>query len=625
MIFLMFHTEETWPIEDKSTYLALWPCLNTGTLSSVISSSLPLTPDTSSHLTPPTPNTMLLLLILALVQGRPQLYPPNDTSNITLHLPPLDDPHYWLEDVLGSKALARTQELNAKCLDAVGDPKDTHTYQRIKEALDSKDRIPSIQRIGTSALYYNFWKDKEHVQGIWRRTTLESFLSEHEGGQTKWSTVMDLDALSPPTTGTAKSWVWGGSTPLDEGPKISKWDRALIKLSPGGSDASTFREFDLATSSFVDPEGPDRGFVLPKPAKTRISYRSREECLVGTDFGEDGSSLTSSGYPRIIKSWKRGTPIEEAVTVFEVNQTDISASQYAYHDRGHAHEFQLRAITFYTSAYLYRSLTASKMFSTTADAESQLFKSVPIPEDAELSTFADVALVTLSSDLSAPPGAPANTVFPKGALVSLPMTDLINNDWTKAMALFTPTPFRSLSSPTQTKDYLVLKVLEDVRTGLEFWRFDADERSWTKEEQELKEGGKAVPVGQNVGVSSPNRDSTADNRLWLWRAGYLVPPTLELASAEDGCTKTKVARSQAAMFNTSGMMVEQRFAVSADGTRVPYFVIRKEDMEMNGTNPTLIEAYGGFQISKLPGYSAAVGAGWLERGGTKVVANIRGR
>ena len=550
----------------------------------------------------------------------------NMTSSTATTSPPMDDPHHWLEDVLGAEALARVEELNTKCLEAVGDPKDTPTYTRIKEILDSKDKIPSIYRVGTdpSALYYNFWQDEEHVQGIWRRTTLDSFLSEREGGRTEWTTVLDVDALAPPTTGTAKTWVWHGSTLLDEGPELSRWDRALIKLSPGGSDADTCREFDLTTSSFVEPEGINRGFALPTAAKTSISYRSRDECLVGTDFGGDGSTLTDSGYPRVVRSWKRGTPIEEAVTVFEAQQADIAASQYAYHDRGHVHEFQLRSITFYTSAYLYRSLTASKMATTTADAESQPFKPVPIPEDAELSTFADVALITLRTDLSAPSGAAADTMFLTGAMVSLPMADLMNNDWSKAMALFTPTPSRSLSSTTQTKDYLVLKVLEDVRTGLEFWRFDADGRTWTRAEQEVKEGGDAVPVGQDVDVASPCRDASADNDLWLFRNGYLVPNALELASAEDGCAKTRLVRSQPAMFDASSLMVEQRFAVSADGTKVPYFVIRRQDLKMDGTNPTLLDAYGGFEISLLPGYSAGVGAGWLERGGTKVIANIRG-
>ena len=530
---------------------------------------------------------------------------------------PLDDPHVWLEDVLGDKPLAKVEELNAACLSEVGDPKETPAYRKIKSILDSKEKIPHAYRIGNGpdAQYYNFWQDDEHVQGIWRRTSFESFLTDDP----EWITVLDVDALAPPDTETAKTWVWHGSTLLDEGPE-SQWDRALIKLSPGGSDADTAREFDLTTGQFVDPEGPQSGFAMPNPAKTNISYRSRDECMVGTDFGADGSALTDSGYPRVCKSWKRGTPIEEAVTVFEGEKTDIAAYQYAYHDRGHEHEFQLRSITFYTSSYNYRSLEPGSINGCTADAEEAQFRPVPIPEDAELSTFADMALLTLRSDLEVP--GDGDKTFKAGSLLTLPMSNLMEDDWSAVSALFEPTPSKSLSSSSDTKDYLVLKVLEDVRTRLEFWKYDPTTHSWSAQEQVKEEG--AVPVGQDIAVHSPCRDSSATNDLWLFRDGYLVPDALELASAEDGCVESRVIKSKPAMFDAEGLVVEQRFAESKDGTRIPYFVIRKEDLAMDGSNPVLLDAYGGFEISMLPGYSAGVGAGWLERGGVKVIANIRG-
>ena len=526
-----------------------------------------------------------------------------------------DDPHIWLEDVLGEKQLEWVEKCNKKCIETVGDPKETETYQRIKSILDSKDKIPHAYRIGNDAdsMYYNFWQDAKHVQGIWRRTTLESYKSKDP----EWTTVLDLDALPQPTTDTAKTWVWHGSTLLDEGAN-SKWDRAIIRLSPGGSDADIAREFDLKTKQFVDPDGADRGFALEQPAKTRIAYRSRDEVLVGTDFNQDGSTLTDSGYPRVVKSWKRGTPIEEAVTVFEGEQTDIAAHQYAFHDRGFVHEFQLRSITFYTSKYFYRSLTADAIASTTADEESTPFKEVPIPEDAELGMFADIAMVTLRSDFEAD-----GTTFKAGSLIVLPMSELMDNDWSNALPMFEPTPSRSLSSTSETKDYVILKILEDVKTKLEFWRYDADTKSWTKQGADDDEG--AVPIGQDVSVGSHCRDSSADNNLWLWRDGYLVPDTLEMATAEDCCAKTEHIKSKPAMFNADDLCVEQHFATSADGTKIPYFVMRKKDLVMDGSNPVLLDAYGGFEISMLPGYSAGVGAGWLERGGTKVIANIRGK
>jgi len=523
------------------------------------------------------------------------------------------DPHLWLENILGEKQLAWVEQCNRRCLDHVGDPKETASYQRIKDILDSKDKIPHAYRIGNNpdSQYYNFWQDANHVQGIWRRTTLESFKSKDP----EWTTVLDLDALSPPTTDTAKTWVWHGSTLLDEGPD-STWDMALIKLSPGGSDADTCREFDLTKGEFVDPSSG--GFAIPNPAKTRISYRSRDEVLVGTDFGTDGSTLTDSGYPRVVKSWKRGTPMEDAVTVFEGERTDIAAHMYAYHDRGFVHEFQLRSITFYTSKYFYRPLTVGGIAGTTADEETTPFREVPIPEDAELDMFADWAMVTLRSDYEPAAG---NVLFKAGSLVMLPMSDLMENVWANASVMFTPSSSRSLSSMSESKDFVILKILDDVKTKLEFFKYDAKNRTWTKQD-----GGEdaEVPIGEDVSVSSHCRDSSADNALWLWRDGYLVPDSLEMGSADDCCATSEHIKSKPPMFKADGLCVEQHFTTSLDGTPIPYFVIRQKDIAFDGSNPVLLDAYGGFEISMLPGYSAGVGAGWLERGGCKVIANIRG-
>ena len=293
------------------------------------------------------------------------------------------DPHKWLEDVLGDRPMSWVKSRNEECIASLGEPTKTETFKRILGILDSKDKIPSLYRIGgPGGHFYNFWQDDVHVQGIWRKTTYESYKS----GAPDWQTVIDLDALPPPTCGTAKTWVWHGSTLLDDGPG-GDWDRALIALSPGGSDADTTREFDLKAETWVDPA--DGGFAMPDTAKTSIRYRSRNEVLVGTDFGGNGKSMTDSGYPRVVKSWKRGTPIESATVVFEGEQADVACSQYAYHDRGFGHEFQLRSITFYTSKYFYRALSAGSLQSVSAADEPTPFAPVPMPEDAELSTFAD--------------------------------------------------------------------------------------------------------------------------------------------------------------------------------------------------------------------------------------------
>ena len=540
-----------------------------------------------------------------------------------------EDPHRWLEDVLGDRPLAWVEGKNKECIKAVGDVTKTgDTYGRILSILDSKDKIPPIYRIGTEedgGMFYNFWRDDTHVQGIWRKTTLESYRGD---GPTEWKTVLDFDKLPPPTVGTAKTWVWHGSTLLDPGPLpgAGKADRALISMSPGGSDADTKREFDLVAEDWVPTpsEGGD-GFHLPVPAKTRASYRSRDELLVGTDFGGDGSALTDSGYPRVIKSWKRGTPIEDAKVVFEGEQADVAAAMYAYHDRGEVHEIQVRAITFYTSKHFYRSLTAEDLAGKTAAEDETPFKEVPIQEDAEFGTFGAMALITLRSDWTPDPGG-GSTTFKSGSLLSVPIEDVMNNEWSRAQALFEPTASTSLQSTTETRDYLVLKVSDHVRTRLVFWRYAPGKPfgTWTEQKAGGGGGGGLVPAGEDVGVSSINRNSELDNKLWLWRDGYLVPNTLELSDAESGCARTEKITAEPARFDSSGLVVEQDFVESKDGTRIPFFVMRPKDLAFDGTAPTLLDAYGGFEIPMLPGYSGSVGAGWLERGGVKVIANIRG-
>jgi len=518
------------------------------------------------------------------------------------------DPHAFLEDVLGDESLKWVKEQNDKCIAAVGDPTETDRFKRILSILDSKDKIPSVSQIGTptkNGMYYNFWQDDKHVQGIWRKTTLESYKT----GEPEWHTVLDLDALDPPTTGTASTWVWHGSTLLNEG-EASTWDRALISLSPGGSDADTTREIDLLTEKFISAE--EGGFTMPTAAKTSIRYRSRDEVLVGSDFDGKGTDMTDSGYARVIKSWKRGTPISEAKTVFEAEQADIAGSQYAYHDRGFVHEFQHRVITFYTSKYWYRALSAKQVSSVSAADETAPFLPVPIPEDAEISTFAGEAMITLRTDWKG---------FKAGALLTAPMSDIVADDWSNVKSLFEPTPRKSLSSKTTTKEFVVLSVLEDVRTTLVVYKYEAG--TFTLQESP---GGDAVPVGQDVAVSNVNR-VPHNNELFLWRDGYLVPDTLELVPDVNDMLSRVPLKAKPAMFNAEGLIVEQHFATSADGTKIPYFVMRKSGyagFKFDGSNPTLLDAYGGFEISMLPGYSAGVGAGWLEKGGVKVIANIRG-
>lgn len=245
-----------------------------------------------------------------------------------------DDDNLWLEDVTGEAALRYVREQNEATVAALGAPEQQVLYGRIKAILDSKEKIPYVTLI--EGLYYNFWQDETHQRGLFRRCTLD----EYKKTDPAWEVVLDLDALG---AAEGESWVWGGYTLLDEGPD-SPSDLVILELSRGGADAKVCREFSLATKQFL-PEA-EGGFVLPE-AKSRLSYRSRDVLLVGTDTGP--GSLTASGYPRTVRAWQRGTPLASAPVIYEGQASDVAASGYAYYDRGHVYEMASRSLTFWTS------------------------------------------------------------------------------------------------------------------------------------------------------------------------------------------------------------------------------------------------------------------------------------
>jgi prolyl oligopeptidase len=331
-----------------------------------------------------------------------------------------DDPHLWLEDIYSDASLDWCRERNRATIAQVGAPAETHAYKRILEISDSKEKIPLIGRVGAK-FYYNFWTDAEHVKGIWRRTTLASYRQGGSGGgsdrtakakaskasrgakngETEWHTVLDIDALNVAEGRTEDAgaddarvaWVWHSYALLDEG-RRGAWDRALIFLSPGGKDADAVREFDLVAEQFVPPT--QGGFELPV-SKSRAAYRTRDELLVGCAFRDD--EMTSSGYPRVVKSWRRGTPFSEAATVFEGERSDISAAQYLYHDRGTWHELRVRQLTFYTSRMWHRTPDPTKA----ANEDTAPFRPLPVPDDADCGTFGDALTIELRSDWTPTP------------------------------------------------------------------------------------------------------------------------------------------------------------------------------------------------------------------------------
>mmetsp|Transcript_29358 Transcript_29358/g.95600 ORF Transcript_29358/g.95600 Transcript_29358/m.95600 type:complete len:750 (-) Transcript_29358:128-2377(-) len=494
----------------------------------------------------------------------------------------LTDPREWLEEVEGDKQIGWVKEQNADAVARIGEPSDKPLYGRLLEIMESDEKIPYIGRV-LNGLYYNFWQDETHVQGIWRRCTLD----EYRKAEPEWELVLDLDALSAES---GVSWVWGGSTLLDEGPGVRK-DRVMVSLSRGGADAKVSREFDLDAKEFLAVS--DGGFELPE-AKSQLSYKDRDTLLVGGVFGEE--EMTDSGYPRTVYEWRRGTPLSEATKVYEGEKSDVAVSGYAYLDRGHRYELRSRSITFYTSAYEVRRPDGS-------------FSEVPVPEDADIETFADQLLVTLRT---------AWLGHEAGALLAAPLEPFLDADGDESrrsllVPLFTPTESCSLEGSSATKSRLVLSVLQDVVNESRFWRYAAG--AWSLE-QTVRSEGYAVSSFSAV-------DAEAGDAVWTTTSSYTQPTALSLADAGSPLEQEPL-KSLPAFFNADGLKTQQLFATSADGTRVPYFLVSKEGLPLDGSTPTLLYGYGGFEISLTPGYSGGVGAAWLEKGHAYVQANIRG-
>jgi prolyl oligopeptidase len=492
----------------------------------------------------------------------------------------VEDPFIWLEEVLGEKPLAWVRERNAdsnKVLTARTEYAPIKT--QLLEVLNSKDRIPAISRRGS--FVYNLWQDDKNKRGLWRRTSL----AEYRKAQPAWETVIDLDALGQ---AEGENWVWGGATCLGPDYKL-----CLVSLSRGGADAKVVREFDTVSKQFVKD-----GFSLPE-AKSDVDWIDSNTLFVGTDFGP--GSLTTSGYPRVIKRWKRGTPLTDAVTVFEGLTTDVAANATVDITPGFERTWFSRSPDFFTS----------KVSLLQGD------KLVPldVPDDASISFMRDKLLLRLRSDLKV-----GDNVFPSGSLLQTDAAAYLRGE-RHLKALFTPTATRSLSSYTTTRDHLIMNVLDNVVSKLELWQkvgvgfFQRD----------ISAPGIKGALG-TLSVSSLHdpqvaKDALADNFLVTY-TDFLTPETLYL-----GNTKTatyEALKSRPAQFNAEGMRAEQRFATSKDGTRIPYFVVWPQGAKADGSNPTLLYGYGGFEISLNPSYSAAFGRAWALRGGLRVVANIRG-
>ncbi|CAL1157295.1 unnamed protein product [Cladocopium goreaui] len=497
-----------------------------------------------------------------------------------------EDPHLWLEEVSGEKCLHWAKEKNDVTLKKFGHPEGTKMYTKILEILESKDKIAYVRKVGD--FYYNFWQDADHVKGIWRRCTLEEY--KKAPLEVNWELVLDLDALSK---AEGQTWVWHTPKFIDLGPDEPK-DICLLHLSPGGSDAEVIREFNVEKKEFVPEESG--GFTI-KECKSGVSFKSRDVLLVGTDTGADGD-MTDSGYPSQVREWTRGQALKDAPITFHGPTTDVVSYSDRYFDRGVFHESRGRAITFYTSQYRWLH-------------EGQ-WKIVDVPEDMNLSTFGDRFQFQLRSVWEV-----AGRSFAQGSLLSISIDSFFSGDLGKMDVLFAPTASESLEDSCGTRNYLVLSILEDVKTKLMFWEYK--DGSWINRGEE----GLGMESCSLAAVEADHSDE-----LWVTVFGYTRPSSLFLMTVEDLCAgklpSMQPLKTLPSFFKSDDIEVQQYFATSLDGTKVPYFQLSKEGIACDGSNPTLLYGYGGFEISLTPLYSAARGVAWLEHGGVWIDANIRG-
>lgn len=477
------------------------------------------------------------------------------------------DPYLWLEEVEGEAALEWVAARNAETeAELVADAGFAALKERLREVLDASDRIPYTTRRG--AFLYNFWRDAAHVRGIWRRTTLEQYRKDAP----EWEVLLDVDALA---AAEGEKWLWAGARV-----RHPDHDRALVCLSRDGGDAVVVREFDLASRAFV--EG---GFRVAE-AKTRIGWIDADTVFVGTDLGP--GSLTDAGYPRTVRRWRRGTPLEEAEPVFEAEPGDVSASGWRDTTPGFERDFVARSLDFFRA----------ETYLLTPD--STLVR-IDVPDDADAYVHRRHLIVTLRSDWLGQPS---------GSLLAFDFDAFLAGDRT-ATVLFTPDERTALAGHSWTRHHLILETMRDVSTRIEVLT-PASGGAW--ERTPLAD----VPALSAVGVVDTDPD--VSDEYFLDVSGFLQPSTLHRGRIG---AETEILKQAPARFDTTGLAVEQFFATSPDGTRVPYFVMGP-DRASTGPGPTLLYGYGGFEVSLTPSYDAVTGRAWLERGGTYVIANIRG-
>jgi len=491
------------------------------------------------------------------------------------------DPYLWLEDIHGEKALDWVKQQNTRSLAILkSDPRYQPDYDFILKVLDAKDRIPygSLDH----QYVFNFWQDAEHPKGVWRRTTI----SDYANAEPQWEILLDVDKLA---AGEKENWVWKGA---QCSPSLKT---CLVHLSRGGGDAVVVREFDLTTKTFATD-----GFYL-KEAKSDVALVDDNTVMFGTDFGS--GSMTSSGYPRFVKIWHRGEKIADAKTIYEGKASDVESAATVLHDGDKSVPVIVRSPSFFESEYF------------TIGAGGDLDK-LQVPLSAQLQGLHHGRfLFTLREDWKKALGG--GQTIKKGSLISLISREQQLSSECRQTApplscqplqvLYTPGPRSSIDGVATGRDAVYVSILDNVVGSVHAFRY-ADGK-WSDKKLDLPPGGAAAIVSTNdFGPEAHFRFES-----------FLKPSTLYF---DDGSDALKEIKALPPRFDTTGLVTAQYEARSKDGTLIPYFVVRRADLK--GPTPTILYGYGGFEISETPSYSANFGKLWETRGGTFVLANIRG-
>jgi prolyl oligopeptidase len=489
-----------------------------------------------------------------------------------------DDPHLWLEEIEGPKALKQVKEWNDKTEAVLTAMPGYDDYRARARAILDDERQIALPEAILGDQVTNLWRDAKNARGLWRVSPLAAY----QAGKPEWRVLIDVDALGKQE---GKSWVWHGADCL-----APDYKTCLVSLSPGGTDADVVREFDPVAGRFLES-----GFTLPE-AKSNVAWVDADTLLVATNFGPE--SLTTSGYPRVVKLWKRGAPLVDARTLLTGEKSDVSVSPFSVWDGDKRWSFVVRGKSFWTrDMYLLA-------------APERLVK-LPVPDDADYQdTLGGRMIVLLNTPLTV-----GRQTFRAGALIAYSLADMAAGQSPTPELVMAPTERQAIEEVAASDNILWVKALDDV-SGQLFALRRWDDGRWTSAR---------IPLARNNSVHLAQTSGKAD-LAFVTVEGMLTPPSLYAVTPS---AAPQLVQSLPATFDASKFTIEQRFATSADRTRIPYFLVRKKGV--NGPAPALIHSYGGFRAAQTPTYltgqpyrAGPLALYWVEEGNAYVLANLRG-